>query len=129
MDLLYRRNEIDLAQWRVQTNMDHRGIRDRIPAIFKSGSRVNNSLICHGCEIYGEVVNSILSPGVVVGRGTRVCNSIIMFDTKIGDEAFLNNVILDADITVAAGMKIGNATKLAANPNELQVFGEGEVIR
>ena len=31
--------------------------------------RVEHSMICNGCEIYGEVYNSILSPGVTVEKG------------------------------------------------------------
>ena len=78
--------------------------------------------------IKGEVKNSILSPGVVVEKGAKIYNSIVMFDTKISDNTFLNNVILDTDIKVAQGISIGNENDLSANSNELQVFGEGEQI-
>ena len=128
MDLIFRPDQIDLEEWEVRTNLDHRGIRDRIPAIINEGSQITNSLVGNGCVIKGEVKNSILSPGVVVEKGAKVHNSIVMFDTKIGGNVFLNNVILDVDIKVAQNVSIGNENDLSANPEELQVFGEGERI-
>jgi glucose-1-phosphate adenylyltransferase len=126
MSLLFQRNQIDLEKWQVRTNLDHRGIRDRQPAVVKKNANVKNSLICNGCIVHGEVVNSILSPGVVVGKNARVYNSIIMFDTKIHEQAFLNNVILDVDIDVASKISLGSQKNLEAKPSELYVFGEGE---
>jgi len=128
ISLLFQKDQIDLEKWQVRTNLDHRGIRDRQPAIMNSGANVKNSLICNGCIIKGEVVNSILSPGVVVEKGAKVHNSIIMFDTIIGENSFLNNVILDVDIKVAPNISIGDQNNLVANPSELKVFGEGESI-
>jgi len=128
MSLLFQRNQIDLEKWQVRTNLDHRGIRDRQPAILKSSANVKNSLICNGCIINGEVVNSILSPGVVVEKNAQVLNSIIMFDTKIGKNAFLNNVILDVDMNVASNFSLGNQDNLEANPSTLKVFAEGESL-
>ena len=128
MDLLYRPDQINLEAWEVRTNLDHRGIKDRIPAIYRRGARVSNSMICHGCEIHGEVVNSILSPGVVVEKGARVYNSVIMFDTHIGEGAFLNNTILDVDVTVAPGVQLGNPEDLHPAPEKIVVFGEGERV-
>ena len=43
-------------------------LADRIPARFAAGSKVSRSMISAGCVIEGEVVNSVLSPGVKVGR-------------------------------------------------------------
>lgn len=128
MNLINNRDQIDPEKWQVRTNLDHRGIRDRVPALIKSGSSVKNSLISNGCVIEGEVVNSVLSPGVRVAKGAKVYNSIVMFDTKLGENTFLNNVILDVDIRVEPGVTLGNQTDLTANPADLQVFGEGEWI-
>ncbi len=127
MNLLSYPKKIDLEQWRLRTNLNHRGIRDRLPAIIKSGAQIKNSLISNGCVIYGEVVNSILSPGVVVNKGAKVYNSIVMFDTILGENVFINNVILDVDINVAVGVVIGD-TNLSVNLSDLRVFGESEKI-
>ncbi len=128
MDLLYRPDRIDLEKWQVRTNLDHRGIKERIPAVYRPGARVVNSMICHGCEIRGEVVNSILSPGVVVEKGARIFNSIIMFDSHVGRNTFLNNVILDVDVTVADGVVLGTEDDLSPNAGQVCVVGEGESV-
>ena len=128
MNLLSSNIDIDLEQWKVRTNLDHRGIRDRMPAIVKSGAHINNSLISNGCVIDGEVVNSILSPGVLVKSGAKVYNSIMMFDTNIGENAFINNVILDMDVNIAPGASLGDEG-LSANSSDLKIFGQGENIR
>ncbi|MCH8126581.1 glucose-1-phosphate adenylyltransferase [candidate division KSB1 bacterium] len=125
MDVLYNRF-IDLEFWQVRTNLKHRGIDSRVPAIFKQGSGVKNSLVCKGCIIHGKVENSILSPGVVVGKGSEIYNSIIMFDSKIGDNVFLNNSIIDVDVTISSGLEFGNQSNLEANPKELKAISEGE---
>ena len=128
MDLLYHPEKIDLEKWEIRTNLDHRGIKDRIPAIYRKSARVENSLICHGCEIRGEVVNSVLSPGVVVEEGAKVYNSVVMFDSRIGKETALNNVILDVDVTVAPGLRLGDTENLRPDPEKILVFGEAERV-
>ncbi len=126
MDILYRRNGIDLEAWQVRTNLLHRDLYSRIPPIFKAESSVKNSLVCKGSIITGKVENSILSPGVVVEKGAEVYNSIVMFDCKIGEKSFLNNTILDVDVTISSGREIGNQTNLDPNPDDLKAISEGE---
>ena len=125
MDVLYQRF-IDLEFWQVRTNLQHRRIDSRVPAIFKKGSSVKNSLICKGCIVRGKVENSILSPGVEIGKGTEVYNSIVMFDSHIGDNVFLNNAILDVDVSILSGIEIGNQSNLDANSDDLYPISEGE---
>lgn len=127
MDVLYNRY-IDLEFWQVRTNLRHRGIDNRVPTILKDDSSVKNCLICKGCTIHGKVENSILSPGVEIGKGAEVYNSFIMFDSQIGDNVFLNNAMLDVDVTISPGVEIGNQTNLDPNPDELNTISEGEKI-
>ena len=126
MDILYGRGGIDLEAWQVRTNLQHRHIDTRIPPILKPGSSVKNSLICKGNIIHGKVENSVLSPGVIVEKGAEVYNSVVMFDCMIGENAFLNNVILDVDVTISSGTEIGDKTNLEANPDDLKAISEGE---
>ncbi|WP_408008043.1 glucose-1-phosphate adenylyltransferase subunit GlgD [Pseudalkalibacillus sp. A8] len=71
------------------------------PAKYLQGSHVVNSLIANGCTIEGKVENSILFRGVKVHKGAVIRNSIIMQKGEIGEEAFLENVILDKDVKVS----------------------------
>ena len=47
-------------------------LADRPPVRFGSASQVRNSLISAGCDIRGTVINSVLSPGVVIEKGAVV---------------------------------------------------------
>ncbi|MDD3199877.1 MAG: glucose-1-phosphate adenylyltransferase subunit GlgD [Eubacteriales bacterium] len=75
-------------------------IKDSVPAYYCAGSQVSNSIISDGCKIEGTVINSVLSRGVIVGKGSVVKNSIIMQDTEILNNVTLNNVILDKEVIV-----------------------------
>ena len=82
--------------------------RDEVPAIYREGAQVRNSLVADGCLIEGSVENSILFRGVHVNRGAKLKNCIIMQDTYIEEFVELENVILDKDVTVRShGRMIG----------------------
>jgi len=73
-----------------------------------AGSRVVNSMISAGCVIEGEVLNSILSPGVKVGAGARVQDSIIFHDCVIENNSQVDLAILDKRVRVGQGSVIGS---------------------
>ena len=69
------------------------------------------SLVADGCQIEGEVENSILFRGVVVEKGAKVSNSVLMQGTVVRAGASLSYVIADKDVTVNEGrMLMGHAT-------------------
>ena len=70
-------------------------------------SKVKESLITDGCEIYGEVYRSILGPGVIVKKGAVVRDSIIMCDSVIGENSVLDRTIVDEECTIGDGVQIG----------------------
>ena len=74
--------------------------RDDVPAIYRKGAQVHNSLVGIGCVIEGTVENSILFRGVSVKSGVHIKNCIIMQDTYIGANVELENVILDKEVTI-----------------------------
>ena len=82
--------------------------RDEVPAIYRSGAQVKNSLVADGCVIEGTVENCVLFRGVHVARGAKLKNCIIMQDSYIEEFVELENVILDKAVTVRAhGRMIG----------------------
>jgi glucose-1-phosphate adenylyltransferase len=82
--------------------------RDEVPAIYRSGAQVKNSLVADGCVIEGTVENCVLFRGVHVARGAKLKNCIIMQDSYIEEFVELENVILDKAVTVRAhGKMIG----------------------
>jgi glucose-1-phosphate adenylyltransferase len=58
------------------------------------------------------VVNSVLSPGVVVGVGAVVRDSILMFDTVVRPGAVVDRSILDKEVTVGPGAIVGEGGDL-----------------
>ncbi len=80
--------------------------RDDAPTKYLPGAMVKNSLIADGCEIEGEVENSVLFRGVKVCKGAKIKGAIIMQDGYIGEDSLLENVILDKDVTVLKGGKM-----------------------
>jgi len=107
MDLLGKNPRIDLAGWGVRTNLAHRGIGDCQPLIVGSRARVANSLIYNGCTVEGEVVNSVLFPGVQVRPGAKVHDSVLFFNNVVGRDARLFKVVSDVNNTFGGDVTVG----------------------
>jgi glucose-1-phosphate adenylyltransferase len=75
-------------------------VKDEPPTRYAQGSTVRNSIVANGCRIEGTVENSIISRGVIIGKGTVIKNSIIMQKCEIGENCVLENAILDKDVKV-----------------------------
>jgi len=108
MDLLKDEPEISPEVWAIRPNLEsEQRLADRTPARIAPGSRVSRSMISAGCIIEGEVVNSVLSPGVKVGPGCRVSDSIILHDTVIEEGATVDLAIMDKRVKIGRGAIVG----------------------
>lgn len=88
--------------WRIYTKSDI------IPPQFVSGdAKVERSIIGEGSEIYGEVYNSVIGAGVIIGKGTVVRDSIIMRESVIGAGAVINKAVIAEDVRIGDGTEIG----------------------
>ena len=72
-----------------------------------------NSHVSRGCVIEGEVVDSVLSPGVHVCAGARVKDSILMSNTSVGANATLDRTITDKNCVIDRECRIGIGTETA----------------
>jgi len=77
------------------------------PQYIDAQAVVTNSIICEGCTIYGTVINSVLSAGVIVEEGALVRDSIIMSETYIGRNSRVLKSILDEEVLVGEGALVG----------------------
>lgn len=104
MDLLLDPPPLNLynPDWRIHTRSE-----ERPPAKMLDGALVQGSLISHGCRIRGRVAHSILSPGVVVREGAVVRDSVIMTDSVIEAGAIVERCIIDKEVTIGAGARLG----------------------
>jgi glucose-1-phosphate adenylyltransferase len=85
------------------------------PVKFIGSGAGEGSLLSNGCLIYGEVRNSVLSPGVVVEKGAVVDRSIILNDTWVGPDARIDRAILDKNVHVGRGARVGEGEALVPN--------------
>lgn len=88
--------------WRIYTKSDILP-----PQYIANTSKIDRSIISEGCEIYGEVYDSVIGAGVVVGKGTVVRNSIIMKGTVIGENCTVNKAIIAENVTIEKNCNIG----------------------
>lgn len=109
MDIISEDSGISPEEWGIRPNIEAgvADIADRPPTRFAAGSKVKNSMISAGCVIEGEVVNSVLSPGVRVAAGACVRDSILFHDCIVAAGAEIDLAILDKRARVGAGAVIG----------------------
>ena len=118
MDLLKEDAEISPEAWGIRPNLEsERRLADRVPARFAADSKICCSMISAGCVIEGEVVNSVLSPGVRVGPGCSVRDSIILHDCVIEEGASVDLTIMDKRARIGRGSVIGKGERKTA-PNK-----------
>lgn len=118
MDLLDENNELNIydKSWKIYT------VSPILPPQhIGENSRVSNSLISDGCEIYGEVVNSVLFPGVYIAEGAKVVDSVIMSNTKIKADSSVTKAIIGGDVIIGENIKLGDGITIT-------VVGEGQVV-
>lgn len=123
MDLLDDNPKLDLndPQWRIYSRNPVQP-----PHYIADGAVVNKAIITEGCEIYGEVYNSVIFANVTVGEGSIIKNSIVMPNSCIGKNTIVENCIISEDVVIGDGYHIGNEMK--DSDSEITVIGENVSI-
>ena len=105
MDLLGDDPKFDLtdSSWKIQSRSPLAP-----PQYLGEDSKIVNSIIMSGSEIFGRVENSVLASSVVVKKGAVVKNSIIMSDVVIGENAKVEYSIIDENTVVGKNAVIGD---------------------
>ena len=107
-------------RWRIHTRSG-----ERPPVKLMEGSTVSSSLLSNGCRIAGRVINSVLSPGVVVEHGAEVRDSVIMNDTRIEAGALVDRCILDKEVVVGGDARLGVGVDSTPNRSEPEYLRMG----
>jgi len=125
LDLLSESPGIELNDrgWLIYTKSE-----ERPPARIGSGASVLRSMVSHGCVVEGSVEHSILSPGVRVGAGATVRDSIVMFDAVVGEGAVLDRAIVDKEARIGPGARVGVGDDLRPNVHEPERLYAGITI-
>ena len=104
MSLLEKENRKKLFSSPISTKE-----RDDMPTLYGPESATKNSLVADGCIIDGQVENCIIFKGVKVEKGAVVKNSILMQDTVIGENAKVNCVIADKNVSIKSSAELSGA--------------------
>lgn len=107
MDLLGRTPKINMEEWGLRTNLEHRDIRDSQPLLVGSEAVLDNSMAYNGCQIQGTVRNSILFPGVRVAKGAVVSDSILFFNNTVEAGARVTRVVSDVNTVLGQDCRVG----------------------
>ncbi|NIR48302.1 glucose-1-phosphate adenylyltransferase [candidate division KSB1 bacterium] len=125
MHLLQENPKIDLDSWQVRTNLDHDQLRDRPPMKAGEHAKITTSLVYNGCEVEGEVLNSILFPGVKIEKHAVVKDSILFYDAVVKSGGVVDKTITDVDVIIGEDSRIGHGDDLTANQNHPNLLNTG----
>jgi glucose-1-phosphate adenylyltransferase len=93
-----------------------------------------NSMVSAGVIISGGTVRrSVLSPGVVVESHAQVDGSVLMDDVRVGPGAVVRNAIIDKNVRVPAGARIGvdlnrDRQRFTVSEGGIVVIGKGQQV-
>jgi glucose-1-phosphate adenylyltransferase len=93
-----------------------------------------DSIVSAGVIVSGGTVRrSVLSPGVVVESHALVENSVILDDVVIGEDAIVRGAIIDKNVYVPPGARIGvdrteDEARFTVSPNGVTAIGKGEKV-
>lgn len=118
MDLISDDNTLDLfdENWKIYTRME-----SYPPQYIAPGAKVSNSLIDEGCEILGEVRNSVIFSGVKIGKNSKVIDSVVMKNSIIEDNVIIEKLILANDVTIKKGTHL-------KKEDDITVIASGEIV-
>jgi glucose-1-phosphate adenylyltransferase len=77
------------------------------PAKFVLDGRATESIVSAGSIVTGRVHNSVLSAGTMVAEASEVTDSVIMHNVRIGKGAVVRRAILDKNVVIPDGVRIG----------------------
>lgn len=107
--------------WKIYTKVE-----SLPPQYISENSAVEKSIICNGAEIHGDVHNSVIGAGVVIGKGTIVKDSIIMQDTVIGKGCIIDKAIIAENVRVGEKVIMGIGSDIP-NKSKPDIYSYGLV--
>ncbi len=99
---------------------------DRPAARVRLGAVVEDSLLSPGCDVAGEVVGSVLGPGVVVEKGARVEDCVLFSDVVVRKGARVTTSIVDDRSEIGREATVGALPlrRRSAQDHDLVVIGQ-----
>ncbi len=88
--------------WRIYTKCD-----TLPPQYISADAKIERSIIGEGSEIYGEVTNSVIGCGVVIGKDAVVRDSIVMQDSVVGAGSKITKTIIAENVQIGENVETG----------------------
>jgi len=107
-------------KWKIYTKSE-----DLPPVKVGEKATIKTSLVSNGCKIDGDVEDSVLSPGVIVGENSFIKNSVILNDVKIGKNCKIENAIIDKETVIGDNSVIGTGDDYTPNKDNPKVLSSG----
>ena len=102
---------------------------DRPTARLRAGCHVEDSLVSPGVDVSGEVIRSVLGPGVVVEKGARVEDSVIFADCRVEAGARVTTTVADERTTIARDSVVGELpASRVVRDDEVTLVGRDSVV-
>lgn len=122
MDLLSSKPVFDIndESWRIYSRNTAKP-----PQYIGEDAVTENSLISEGCEIYGTVINSVISPGVLIEKGAVVKDSVIMGDSTVKSGSSILYSIIDENAVIGKDCSVGSDSE---KTRKITVIGAGTVL-
>ena len=100
------------------------------PAYVGSKADIGNSVVAKGCEVLGEVKNSVLSYNTQVGEGAVVSYSVLMPGAVVESGAVVQYAIVGESCRIGRDAQVGAPPETAQDPDDwgVAVLGPGTVI-
>jgi glucose-1-phosphate adenylyltransferase len=118
MDLLQDKPPFELnGDWKIYSSN-----QPFPPHYIGKDAKIKKAMVSEGSMVLGEVENSIIFPGVRIGKGAKVTNSVIMPSTVIKDGAVVDYAI------VAQNCEIAEGAKVTGELGAITVVAEGETV-
>ena len=115
--------------WKIYTNST-----TLPPQYISSDSVIERSIISEGCDIAGEVYNSVIGANVTIKKGAVIRDSIVMQNTTIEAGAYLEKAIVAENVVIGAGSRVGVGAEAESRLDKkiysfgIATIGENSVI-
>ncbi len=106
MDLLDENCELDMgdSSWKIYTEDI-----TTLPHYVSADAVVKHAYIAQGCNIQGEVKNSVLFTNSKVGKNAKIIDSVLMPGCVVEDDAVVTRALVADGVKIGKGAVVGDA--------------------
>lgn len=119
----YTKLDLYDPSWKVFTKSE-----DLPPVKVGDHAIIKQSLVSNGCVIEGTVINSVISPGVRIGRGSVVKDSVILNNTIVSENVTIQKSIIDKRVVIGRNSFIGFGNDFTPNKEKPLLLSSGITV-